>query len=86
MPPRQRLSQPRRSGVVQDIRAGEVDVRAGQVDFHVHVVRCPGRIDVKERFIVGVIYEPADTVGVDGVGCIDQTLNIGRARNGGQST
>ena len=58
-------------GVVEDIRPGEVDVRAGQVDFHIDVVRRRGRVDVNDRFIVRVVHEPADAVGVDSVGRID---------------
>ena len=68
--------------MVKYVRAGEVDVRPGQVDFHIHVVRRCGRIDVYDRFIVRVVDEPADAVCGYSAGCDDGPLNKGRARNG----
>ena len=68
-------------GVVEDIRPGEVDVRAGQVDFHVDVVRRRGRVDVNDRFIMRVVHEPADAVGLDRIGRSDLALDVGQSQN-----
>ena len=48
--------------MVKDIRAGEIDIRAGEMDFHVHVVRGCGRINVQHRFVMRVVDEPADAI------------------------
>ena len=38
--------------MMKDVASAQVDVRAGQVDFHVHVVRGVGCIDVDDRLVV----------------------------------
>ena len=67
---------------MKDVRASEIDIGPSEMDFHIHVVRRRGRIDVKNRFIVRVVDKPADTVCVHSVGLGDRPLNIGRAGNG----
>src|SRR6185369_13397889 len=49
------------------------------MDFHIDVVCCRGRVDVNDRLIVRVVYEPADAVCRNRVRHTDYALHIGCA-------
>src|SRR5262249_23844644 len=68
--------------MVEDIRAGEIDVRPGKMDFHIHVVRRGARINVQQGFVVRVVNEPADAICGHSVRLGNQSLHIGRAGDG----
>jgi hypothetical protein len=68
--------------MVKDIRAGEIDIRAGEMDFHIHVVRGCGRINVQHRFVMRVVDEPADAICSDHARFGNLPLQVGSAGNG----
>src|SRR5262245_40550696 len=73
------------SGVVENVRAGQVDVCPRQMDFHAHGVGDARRVYVDNRLIVHGVDKPADAVRVDQAGRSDRILlHLGCAGDGGE--